>query len=32
MTKILELLKNAKVEWKRLWEVTIWDKDFQGVE
>ena len=32
MTKILELLKNAKVEWKRLWEVTIWDKNFQGVE
>ena len=32
MSKIDELLKNEKVEWKKLWEVTIWDKKFNGVE
>lgn len=32
MNKIEELLKNEKVEWKKLWEITIWDKKFQGVE
>ena len=32
MSKIDELLKNEKVEWKRLWEVTIWDKKFNGVD
>lgn len=32
MGKIDELLKNEKVEWKKLWEVTIWDKNFNGVE
>ena len=32
MSKIDELLKNEKVEWKKLWEVTIWDKKFNGIE
>ena len=32
MSKIDELLKNEKAEWKKLWEVTIWDKKFNGVE
>ncbi len=32
MKFIDELLKNEKVEWKKLWEVTIWDKKFNGVE
>lgn len=32
VSKIDELLKNEKVEWKKLWEVTIWDKKFNGVE
>ena len=32
MSKIEELLKNEKVEWKKLWEVTIWDKKFNGVD
>ena len=32
MSKIDELLKNEKVEWKKLWEVIIWDKKFNGVE
>lgn len=32
MSKIEELLKNEKVEWKKLWEVTIWDKKFKGVD
>ena len=32
MSKIDELLKNEKVEWKKLREVTIWDKKFNGVE
>ena len=32
MSKIDEILKNEKVEWKKLWEVTIWDKKFNGVE
>ncbi len=32
VSKIEELLKNEKVEWKKLWEVTIWDKKFNGVE
>lgn len=26
------MLKNEKVEWKELWEVTSWDKKFNGVE
>lgn len=32
MSKIDEMLKNEKVEWKKLWEVTSWDKKFNGVE
>ena len=32
MSKIDELLKNEKVEWRKLWEVTTWDKKFNGVE
>ncbi|AWX69599.1 restriction endonuclease subunit S [[Mycoplasma] anseris] len=32
MNKILELIKNEKVEWKKLWEITIWDKKFNGIE
>ena len=32
VSKIDELLKNEKVERKKLWEVTIWDKKFNGVE
>ena len=32
MNKILEMIKNEKVEWKKLWEVTSWDKKFNGVE
>ena len=32
MSKIDELMKNEKVEWKKLWEVTIWDKKFAGVD
>ncbi|WP_071025956.1 restriction endonuclease subunit S [Peptoniphilus raoultii] len=30
--KILEEIENEKVEWKKLWELTIWDKKFSGVE
>ncbi|MBA1433635.1 MAG: restriction endonuclease subunit S, partial [Epsilonproteobacteria bacterium] len=29
---IKELLKGVEVEWKSLWEVTIWDKKFNAVE
>ena len=32
MSKIDELLMNEEVEWKKLWEVTIWDKKFKGVD
>ena len=32
MKKFEELLKNEKVEWKKLGEVTIWDKKFKGSE
>ena len=32
MNNILEMIKNEKVEWKKLWEVTSWDKKFNGVE
>lgn len=32
MSGIDELLKKEKVEWKKLWEVTIWSSKFQGVE
>ena len=30
--KILEKIKNCKVEWRKLWEVTYWDKKFNNVE
>lgn len=32
MSKIEALLKNEKVEWKKLWEITAWDKKFNGIE
>ena len=32
MNFIDKLLKDEKVEWKKLWEVTIWDKKFNGIE
>lgn len=32
MNNILEMIRNEKVEWKKLWEVTSWDKKFNGVE
>ena len=33
MSAILDkLLKGQKVEFKQLWEVTVWDKRFNAVE
>ena len=33
MNKFLEkLLKGREVEWRKIWEVTIWDKKFNAVE
>ncbi|UYW01777.1 restriction endonuclease subunit S [Flavobacterium agricola] len=32
MSTLKELLKDVPVEWKKLWEVTIWDKKFNSVE
>ena len=30
--QIQELIKNQKIEWKSLWEITIWNKRFRNVE
>ena len=30
--QIKELIKNQKIEWKSLWEITIWNKRFRNVE
>ncbi len=32
MSKLDELLQGVDVEWKKLWEVTTWDKKFNSVE
>lgn len=32
MSKLEELLQGVDVEWKKLWEVTTWDKKFNSVE
>ncbi len=32
MNYLNKLLEGTKVEWKTLWEVTIWDKRFNAVE
>ena len=32
MSTLKELLKDVPVEWKKLWEVTIWDKKFNSVQ
>lgn len=32
MTYIEKLLEGVEIEWKRLWEVTTWDKRFNAVE
>lgn len=32
MSELNKLLEGAKVEWCKLWEVTIWDKRFNSVE
>jgi len=32
MSELTELLEGVEVEWKALWEVTIWDKRFNAVD